>query len=154
MKKWIVAYFSPTGGTKKVADAIAAGWSSPVVEIDLTKADSSALLGENDALMVVLPVFKHTSTPHHVVVYFAFCVAKFGKPRFLVKVSIKTPTAGDTDCINLRLCFWRRRCNLAVGTAERDSPTACKTCHRHIGFPVDTGSAFRIPPSEYRAKKK
>lgn len=57
MKKWIVAYFSPTGGTKKVADAIAAGWSSPVTELDLTKEVPSITLGENDALMVVLPVF-------------------------------------------------------------------------------------------------
>ena len=57
IEKWIIAHFSPTGGTKKVADAIAAGFNTPVVEIDLTKADFSAALGENDALMAVLPVF-------------------------------------------------------------------------------------------------
>ena len=55
--KWIIAHFSPTGGTKKVADAIAAGFHIPVVEMDLTKADSVVTLGENDALMAVLPVF-------------------------------------------------------------------------------------------------
>ena len=57
IEKWIVAHFSPTGGTRKVADAIAAGFNIPVEEMDLTKADSAATLGENDALMVVLPVY-------------------------------------------------------------------------------------------------
>ena len=57
VEKWIIAHFSPTGGTKKVADAIAAGFHTPVVETDLTKADSAVTLGENDALMAVLPVF-------------------------------------------------------------------------------------------------
>ena len=57
IEKWIIAHFSPTGGTKKVADAIAAGLGTPVVEMDLTKADSAVHMGENDALMAVLPVF-------------------------------------------------------------------------------------------------
>ena len=57
IEKWIIAHFSPTGGTKKVADAIAAGFNIPFVEMDLTKADFAVTLGENDALMVVLPVF-------------------------------------------------------------------------------------------------
>ena len=57
IEKWISAHFSPTGGTKKVADAIAAGFNTPVVEMDLTKADVSVTLGKNDALMAVLPVF-------------------------------------------------------------------------------------------------
>ena len=57
IEKWIVANFSPTGGTKKVADAIAAGFGTPVVEMDLTKADATATLGEHDALMAVLPVY-------------------------------------------------------------------------------------------------
>jgi len=56
-EKWIIAHFSPTGGTKKVADAIAAGFNSPVVEMDLTNADSAVTLGEHDALMAVLPVY-------------------------------------------------------------------------------------------------
>ena len=57
IEKWIIAHFSPTGGTRKVADAIAAGFNTPVVEMDLTKANSSVSLDENDALMAVLPVY-------------------------------------------------------------------------------------------------
>jgi len=57
IEKWIIAHFSPTGGTKKVADAIAAGFNAPVAEMDLTRADSAVALGENDALMAVLPVY-------------------------------------------------------------------------------------------------
>ena len=57
IEKWIIAHFSPTGGTKKVADAIAAGFNIPVVEMDLTSVDATAVLGENDALMAVLPVY-------------------------------------------------------------------------------------------------
>ena len=57
IEKWIVAHFSPTGGTKKVADAIAAGFCVLAEEMDLTKEDSSVTLGENDALMAVLPVY-------------------------------------------------------------------------------------------------
>lgn len=57
IEKWIVAHFSPTGGTRKVADAIAAGFGTPVAEMDLTRADASAVLGQNDALMLVLPVY-------------------------------------------------------------------------------------------------
>lgn len=57
IEKWIVAHFSPTGGTRKVAEAIAAGFHTPVVEMDLTKADASVTLGKEDALMAVLPVF-------------------------------------------------------------------------------------------------
>ena len=57
IEKWIIAHFSPTGGTRKVADAIAAGFNIPVVEMDLTRANSAVTLGENDALMAVLPVY-------------------------------------------------------------------------------------------------
>ena len=57
IERWIIAHFSPTGGTKKVADAIAAGFNIPVVEMDLTRANVTATLGENDALMSVLPVY-------------------------------------------------------------------------------------------------
>ena len=57
IEKWIIAHFSPTGGTKRIADAIAAGFHIPVAELDLTKADSTVTLGENDALMAVLPVY-------------------------------------------------------------------------------------------------
>ena len=57
IEKWIIAHFSPTGGTKKVADAIAAGFHTPMAEMDLTKADTSVTRGEKDALMAVLPVY-------------------------------------------------------------------------------------------------
>ena len=57
IEKWIIAHFSPTGGTKKIDNAIAAGFQIPAVELDLTKADSAVTLGENDALMAVLPVY-------------------------------------------------------------------------------------------------
>lgn len=57
IEKWIIAHFSPTGGTKKVADAIAVGLNTPVVDVDLTKEIAVPKLGENDALMAVLPVY-------------------------------------------------------------------------------------------------
>ena len=55
--KWIVAHFSPTGGTKKVADAIAAGFGTPVADVDLTKAVPEMVPEEGEALMAVLPVY-------------------------------------------------------------------------------------------------
>ena len=57
IEKWIIAHFSPTGGTRKVADAIAAGFHTPVAEMNLTKEVSAVSMGENDALMAVLPVY-------------------------------------------------------------------------------------------------
>ena len=57
VEKWIIAHFSPTGGTRKIADAISAGLSTPVAEMDLTKTDFSATLEKNDALMAILPVY-------------------------------------------------------------------------------------------------
>lgn len=57
VEKWIIAHFSPTGGTKKVADTIGAGFGTPVVEMDLTKDDCAVSLGEKDAVMAVLPVY-------------------------------------------------------------------------------------------------
>ena len=57
IEKWIIAHFSPTGGTKKVADAIAAGFNTSVVEMDLTKEDTAITLDEHDGLMAVLPVY-------------------------------------------------------------------------------------------------
>ena len=57
IEKWIIAHFSPTGGTRKVTNAIAAGFNTPLIEMDLTQPDATATLGENDALMAVLPVY-------------------------------------------------------------------------------------------------
>ena len=55
--KLILAHFSPTGGTKKVADAIAAGFTMPVLDVDLTEEISALPLGKKDLLMAVLPVY-------------------------------------------------------------------------------------------------
>ena len=57
VEKWIIAHFSPTGSTKKIADAIAAGFNTTIEEMDLTRADATATLGEKDAVMAVLPVY-------------------------------------------------------------------------------------------------
>ena len=56
MNKLVIAHFSPTGGTKKIADAIAAGFTLPIEEVDLTTAKST-VLGKSDILMAVLPVY-------------------------------------------------------------------------------------------------
>ena len=56
-EKWIIAHFSPTGGTKKVADAIAVGLNTPVEDVDLTKEIAVPKLAGNDALLAVLPVY-------------------------------------------------------------------------------------------------
>lgn len=55
--KWIVAYFSPTGGTKKIAAAISGSFPTPVTEVDLCKEVVTTALGETDALLAVLPVY-------------------------------------------------------------------------------------------------
>ena len=57
IKKWIIAHFSPTGGTKKVADAIAAGFGTQITEVDLTAEVKDVVLGAQDALLAVLPVY-------------------------------------------------------------------------------------------------
>ena len=53
----ILAHFSPTGGTKKVADAIARGVSMPVCEVDLTGDVSAMDLTPGENLMAVVPVY-------------------------------------------------------------------------------------------------
>lgn len=53
----ILAYFSPTGGTKKVADAIVKGFAIPVINVDLTGEVSAVEPGCEDILMAVLPVY-------------------------------------------------------------------------------------------------
>ena len=54
---WIVAHFSPTGTTVKVARAIAEGSGCPVREIDLSRPVSPEVLGENNLLLVAMPVY-------------------------------------------------------------------------------------------------
>lgn len=55
--KWTVAHFSPTGGTKRIADAIAAGFDTPIRELDLTGHITPPALEEGEALLAVLPVY-------------------------------------------------------------------------------------------------
>jgi len=57
IEKWIIAHFSPTGGTKKVAQAIGGGFGVPTALWDLTLPGEAPSLGEQDGLMAVLPVF-------------------------------------------------------------------------------------------------
>lgn len=52
--------FSPTGGTKQVADTITKAWEMPVSEIDLTNAEtdySAFRLGENEIAVVAVPSY-------------------------------------------------------------------------------------------------
>lgn len=56
-KKLILAYFSPTGGTRKVAQAIAGGFDLPVEEVDLTVDISGFATGEGDLLVAAVPVY-------------------------------------------------------------------------------------------------
>lgn len=51
------AYFSPTGTTCQVANAIAEGFSCPVIEMDLSKPDCNALLSDNTVLLAAAPVY-------------------------------------------------------------------------------------------------
>ena len=57
MKTLMIAHFSPTGGTKRVAHAIARGFDLPVKEVDLTAELSAMQANEGDLLMAVLPVY-------------------------------------------------------------------------------------------------
>ena len=54
---WIIAHFSPTGTTVKVARAIAEGSGCPVQEIDLSRPVSPEVLGKGDLLLVAMPVY-------------------------------------------------------------------------------------------------
>lgn len=52
--------FSPTGGTKKVADAITNTWGLPVNEIDLSNAEtdySSLSFEKDDIALIAAPSF-------------------------------------------------------------------------------------------------
>lgn len=49
IEKWIIAHFSSTGGTRKVADAIAAGLGILVIEMELTGVDSDPAVNESGA---------------------------------------------------------------------------------------------------------
>lgn len=55
--KLILAHFSPTGGTKKVAEAIVKGIELSIAKVDLTEAVSDMEANEGDILMAVVPVY-------------------------------------------------------------------------------------------------
>lgn len=57
VEKCILAYFSPTGTTYKVARAIAEGSGYPITEMDLSKADCNAELTDNSVLLAAIPVY-------------------------------------------------------------------------------------------------
>lgn len=52
--------FSPTGGTKKVADAIASGISESTEVFELCNPESKLtdiIIGENDFALIAMPVY-------------------------------------------------------------------------------------------------
>ena len=55
--RWVLAVFSPTGGTQKVARAIAAGTGWPCREIDLSAPFDPPALEEDEVLLAAMPVF-------------------------------------------------------------------------------------------------
>lgn len=58
--KGVQIVFSPTGGTQKVADSIAAGWGIPVTKIDLTNAEinySDFALQKDDIVLIAVPSY-------------------------------------------------------------------------------------------------
>ncbi|MBS4959695.1 MAG: EFR1 family ferrodoxin [Clostridiales bacterium] len=50
-------YFSPTGGTKKVADIVGKVWDREKVEIDLSKPQEETAIEQEDVCIVAVPVF-------------------------------------------------------------------------------------------------
>lgn len=55
--RWVIAHFSPTGTTLKVARAIAGGSGCPSREVDLSAPVTPQSLDENEILLVAAPVF-------------------------------------------------------------------------------------------------
>ena len=49
--------FSPTGGTQKAAEALAAGWDQPFQTIDLMKAPEQKTFGPEDLCLVAVPSY-------------------------------------------------------------------------------------------------
>lgn len=50
-------YFSPTGGTKKVADAVAEGWGENFVPVDLMKPEKGFSFTDDDLCLVAVPSY-------------------------------------------------------------------------------------------------
>ncbi len=55
--KWVVACFSPTGTTRKIAYAVMSGMGEPVSEMDLCKECQGISFDDSMALLVVVPVY-------------------------------------------------------------------------------------------------
>lgn len=60
--RWVIAHFSPTGTTLKVARAVAKGAGCPVREVDLLTLPQSETVEENEVLLVAMPVY-HARVP-------------------------------------------------------------------------------------------
>lgn len=59
--KWMIASFSPTGTTKKVAKAVAEGAGGAVLDVDLTDLEAVknvARLDETAVLLAAVPVYQ------------------------------------------------------------------------------------------------
>lgn len=50
-------YFSPTGGTKQVADAVAQGWGTEFTPVDLMKSGTQLRLSAEDVCLVAVPSY-------------------------------------------------------------------------------------------------
>lgn len=50
-------YFSPTGGTKKVADAVAEGWGEEFTPVDLMKSGEQTSLTSDDLCLFAVPSY-------------------------------------------------------------------------------------------------
>lgn len=50
-------YFSPTGGTKRVADAVAAGWGEPFKSVDLMKSEKQESFTSEDICLFAVPSY-------------------------------------------------------------------------------------------------
>ena len=50
-------YFSPTGGTKKVADAVASGWGEAFTPVDLLRGDEEITFTAEDICLVAVPSY-------------------------------------------------------------------------------------------------
>ena len=57
IEKWIIAYFSPTGGTKKVADILVKGLGVEFREVDLCREIEAMELADEDVCLVSVPSY-------------------------------------------------------------------------------------------------
>ena len=56
----IEIFFSPTGGTKKVADIICNSWDNDIIKIDLSNYEtdfSKCMINQDDIVLIAMPSF-------------------------------------------------------------------------------------------------